>query len=49
MTEDIEHRKCWHDLTCAVIGGAMYVVFIICIALIGYTVYAIYHLEIVIE
>lgn len=49
MTEDIEHRKCCHDLAYNIIGVSMYVVFIICIALIGYTVYAINNLEIVIK
>lgn len=48
MTEE-EHLECWHDLACNIIGVAMCVVFIICIALIGYTVYAINNLEIVIE
>lgn len=49
MTEELEHRKCCHDLACNIIGVAMCVVFIICIALIGYTVYAINNLEIVIK
>jgi len=49
MIEDIEHRKCWHDAACTVIGVAICVAMVVCIALVGYTAYAIYHLEIVIE
>lgn len=47
--EEEEHLECWHDLACTVIGGAICVVMVICIALVGYTAYAIHHLEIVIK
>lgn len=49
MTEDLEHRKCWHDLAVTAIGIAILAALIGAMVLTGYSSYAIFNMEIVIE